>query len=221
MDANARRPVRVVVVDDHPLIRDVVKFACSARDDVRVVGEAADGPAALEVCERVRPDVVLLDLGLPGIDGLEVMRRLREAARGERVLVLSGRDDPEAVLEAIRAGASGFLEKTASLDRVVGAIAAVAAGADAFPDDVRRRASDHLADVADRARRGAAAASTLTRRERQVLDLVAEGLTSRQIAVRLGVSERTVETHVGSLYGKLGVRTRVQAVTRAAALGLT
>ena len=213
-------PIRVALVDDHPMIRDVLRAACQERPNLVVVGEASSGSEALVMCRNAAPDVLVLDLSLPGLDGLEVARRLRTLGDGPRILVLSARDDREAVLESIRAGASAFLDKTAPVERIIGAIESIASGAQVLSLEQQRRAHAALGDLARAARAAAAGSSFLTRREREVLDLLVGGLTSRQMAQRLAVSERTVEAHIASVYRKLDVRTRVQAVHRAASLGL-
>lgn len=212
-------PVRVLLVDDHPMVRDLVRVGCEEAG-IAVVGEASTGVQALAACRELVPDVLVLDLILPGMDGFELLQRLREEGRLPKVLVLTNRDDQEAVFESIRLGVSGYLEKTASLPEVVEAIRTVAAGGQVFSPEHERMARARIADLARRARRAAAVAARLTARERQVLDLISQGLTTRQVASRLGLSERTVESHLTSLYDKLEVRSRLQAVHRAASLGL-
>ncbi len=213
-------PVRVLVVDDHPMIREIVRLACEDRPDVAVVGEACDGSEALIRCRELRPDVVVLDLTLPGMDGLQVAAHLRRESPMPKILVLTARDDRATILEAIRAGVDGYLSKSVSIDQIGPAIVAVASGTQVFSSDHERLAQAQVGYLARRARDAARAASTLTRRERQVLGLIGAGLTNRQIASTLGVTERTTETHVANLYRKLQVRTRVQAVHHAASLGL-
>jgi DNA-binding NarL/FixJ family response regulator len=214
------QPTRVVVVDDHPLIRGLIREACDESPDLAVVGEAADGVEALRLISDARPDVVVLDLLLRGVDGLEVMRGMTEGGLSARVLVVSGSTDPASVFEAIRLGAMGFLEESAGVDQVVAAIREVALGHEVFSPDIDRRAYVALSERARRARDAWLVGSKLTPREREVLAMIVDGLTSRQMASRLHRSERTVETHTANLYRKLGVGTRVQAVRRAAALGL-
>jgi DNA-binding NarL/FixJ family response regulator len=220
MSSKAKAPTRVIIVDDHPMVRDMIRLGCEGNPAIRVIGEFGEGPEALEACRIDDPDVMVLDLILPGMDGFEVIRKLRQQGSRARVLVLTNRDDHDAVFESIRLGAEGFMEKTAPLEEIVGAIEAIGAGRQVFREDHERMAHRRLAEMARRASKAAKAASILTRRERQVLELIAEGLTTRQMASRLQLSERTVETHIANLYGKLDVRTRVQAVHRAAGLGL-
>jgi DNA-binding NarL/FixJ family response regulator len=213
-------PIRVLIVDDHPMVRDMIRAGCEDRSALEIVGEAGTGGEALEAIDRLRPDLVLLDLILPGGNGFDVIREVRSKDSGLRLLVLSNRDDGEAVFESMRLGANGYLEKTTSLDALLDAMEAVGRGEDVFSVAHEQLAHSHLTGLAGRARAGAAAAGMLTPRELDVVQLVAEGLTARQIASRLNVSPRTVETHIAKLYDKFGVRSRIQAIQRAAALGL-
>jgi DNA-binding NarL/FixJ family response regulator len=213
-------PLRVVIVDDHPMVRQVIRLSCLERPGLEIVGEASSGVEAIEMCVEVRPDVLVLDLGLPDIDGMEVIQRLREMHLAVHILVITGRDDRATVLNVLREGADGYLEKAGSIDRIGTAIEAVASGTRLFSLEHRREVQEEIGDMARRMRETAKAASSLSRRERQVLGLIGEGFTTRQMARRLGVSERTIESHISTLYHKLNVRTRVQALHRAAGLGL-
>jgi DNA-binding NarL/FixJ family response regulator len=212
--------IRVLVVDDHPMVRDIIALACRERPRLRVVGEAGDGIEALELARNLRPDVIVLDLGLPRLHGFDVIRLLREEGLPVRILVVSAREDGAAVFAASRLGADGYLDKTGSVTEVAAAVEAVAAGTRVFSGEHERGAHDVLREIARRSREAARLGSSLTPREGQVLELIARGLTTRQAASRLGVSDRTVETHVGNIYEKLDVRTRVQAVRRATAFRL-
>ncbi|HEX9123788.1 MAG TPA: response regulator transcription factor [Actinomycetota bacterium] len=214
------RPARVVIVDDNTVLRRVVAIACAATPGLDLVGEAQDGEEGLAVCERLAPDLVVLDLALPGIDGLEVARRLRASGNALRVLVLNGRGDGETVLAAMRAGVHGFMVKTTGIDEVASAMLGVARGERVFPPEQERAAVQELGRLARAARAGSRVASTLTPREVTILQLLAEGLTLRQVGRRLDISPRTVESHVAKLYRKLEVKTRVQAMAKAASLGL-
>ena len=218
--ATRGKPVRVLIVDDHPIVRAMVRVACDGRDGLKVVGEAGDGQEAIELATRLRPDVIVLDLILPGMSGLEVAARLALDDGAARVLILTATDDKSAVFEALRLGVNGYLEKTAPVDAIADAIAAVARGELVFSKELERRAQVQLGEFAKRARETAQALARLTPREREVLALLAEGLSTRQIANRLKLSARTVESHIGRVYEKLQVRTRVQALYRAAGLGL-
>jgi RNA polymerase sigma factor (sigma-70 family) len=212
--------VRVLVVDDHPIVRAMVRVACDGRDRLAVVGEAGDGAEALRQAADLQPDVIVLDLILPGMQGLEVAQALIADESAARILVLTATDDKSAVFEALRLGVSGYVEKTASVEEIADAIEAVARGELVFSKELERRAQVQLGEFARKARETARALARLTPRERQVLALLAEGLSTRQIAKRLGLSDRTVESHIGNVYQKLDVRTRVQALYRAAGLGL-
>lgn len=220
MPTDGEQGVRVLVVDDHPLVRTMVRLACDGRDGLTVVGEAGDGNEALELAGRLRPDVIVLDLILPRMSGLEVAGQLALDDSAARILILTATDDKSAVFEALRLGVNGYVEKTASVEEIADAIQAVARGELVFSKELERRAQVQLGEFARRARETAQALARLTPRERQVLALLAEGLSTRQIANRLKLSARTVESHIGNIYQKLDVRTRVQALYRAAGLGL-
>ena len=220
MNVSEAEQIRVVIVDDHPMVREIVALACNERPSLQVVGHAGDGWEALEQCALLDPDVVVLDLGLPGLSGFDVLVRLREQFASIRVLVVSGRDDPAAVFESVRLGADGYLEKTGSVDEIAAAVEAVGQGTKVFSVDHRRSVHVELGDLIRRSREAASLAARLTPREREILDLLAWGLSTRLMASRLGVSERTAEAHTRSLYRKLGVRSRVQAVHRAAEMNL-
>ena len=211
---------RVVVVDDHPMIRDVVTMACQVRGDLEVVGEADNGFRAVEVCLETGPDALVLDLGLPGLDGFEVMAQLRDLPRPPRVLVLSGLDDQAAMLRCLRGGAAGYLEKTCSVEEIAAAVAAVAGGTRVFSVGHRQGVLSELRRQARLARENARMSGSLTPREREVLTLLVRGLTTRQMSTRLKISERTTAAHIGALYRKIGVRSRTQAAHRAIQLGL-
>ena len=220
MRVSEAEQIRVVIVDDHPMVREIIALACNERASLQVVGQAGDGFEALEECALLRPDVVVLDLGLPGLSGFDVLVRLREQFPSTRVLIVSGRDDRAAVFESVRLGADGFLEKTGSVDEIAAAVEAVGQGTKVFSVDHRRSVHVELGDLIRRSREAASLAARLTRREREILDLLAWGLSTRLMASRLGVSERTAEAHTRSLYRKLGVRGGVQAVHRAAEMNL-
>ena len=213
--------VRVLVVEDHPVLRGVVRLACEHTPGLELAGEVGTGEEALEACRSLRPDVVVLDLALPGtLQGLDVARTVRAEGIAGRILVLTGRTDEQALFEAIRAGVDGYLEKTAGVRFIADALLRVGAGERVFTPEQERVAVAELGRLARQARESSGVRASLTERELQILELVSRGLTVKQVATRLGLSPRTVETHVAKLYRKLGVRNRVQAVSRAAALGI-
>jgi DNA-binding NarL/FixJ family response regulator len=205
--------IRVLVVDDHPIVRQGLVSVLSDEDDLEVVGEAGSGRAAIGLVARLRPDVVLLDLEMDDIDGIEAIPQLRSAHAAVEVLVFTAYDADERVLGAIRAGARGYLLKGASADEIARGIRSVASGGSYLEPRV---ASKVLAEVSAPRRTG----SMLSEREREVLRLVADGLPTKQIAVSLSISERTVKFHVNSIFHKLGADNRAQAVALAAQRGL-
>ena len=213
--------VRVLIVEDHPVLRGVVRLACEHTPGLALAGEVGTGEEAVEACRTLTPDVVVLDLSLPGrLQGLDVARTVRAEGTAARILVLTGRTDEQALFDAIRAGADGYLEKTAGVRFIADALHRVGRGERVFTPEQERIAVSELGRMARQARQSADVRAVLTDRELQILELVSQGLTVKQVASRIGLSPRTVETHIAKLYRKLGVRNRVQAVSKAAALGL-
>jgi len=200
--------IRVVVADDHAIVRAGVRALLAAEPDMLVVGEAGDGRDAIAKLTRAAPDVLIIDLSMPGMNGVEAIARARAAAPATRVLVLSMHAAPDYVRPALRAGAHGYVVKGAGLDDLVRAVRAVAAGERFLGPEAARVAAADLgaADERDDLAR-------LTPREREVLQLVAEGRTNREIAARLGLSPKTVDTHRTSLMNKLDLHD-AQALTR-------
>ncbi|MEA2556435.1 MAG: hypothetical protein QOI60_1766 [Actinomycetota bacterium] len=212
--------IRVLVVDAHPVIRGVVRLACEGTEDLELVAEAAEAGEALNAVTALSPHVVVLDLDLPGDGGRDTLTRLKEAHYPGRVLALSERSDGAAVLDALKLGVQSYLLKGTALRTLADAVRRTAAGERLIDPDLEQGAVLELGRFARKAREGSETAALLTVREQQILEHISEGLTMHQIGTRLGISPRTVETHVAKLYRKLGVRTRVQAVARAATLGL-
>jgi two-component system, NarL family, nitrate/nitrite response regulator NarL len=210
----------VLVIAVHPVIAGVVRLACEAADDLELIAAIDDPDAGVAAAATSESDVIVLDLDLRGTDVLELLRRLRSAAEPAAILALSDRAEGAVALDALRGGVDGFLVKADGLRTVGDAIRRVAVGERVIDPKAERAAAAHLPTFARQARESSGAGTSVTKRERQVLRYLAEGLTMRQIASRLNISPRTVETHVEKLYRKLGVRTRVQAVRRGAALHL-
>ncbi|QIK75432.1 response regulator [Nocardioides piscis] len=205
--------IRLVVVDDQGMVRAGFRSLLEAEPDLEVVGEAADGEQALEVVARLRPDVTLMDIRMPVLDGLAATRALVADEVPTRVLVLTTFDLDEYVFEALRAGASGFILKDAPAEELAAAVRVVAAGDSLLAPGVTRRVIDAFVRRAAPATRVLdPAMARLTPREVEVLGLLSRGLANADIAARLFVSEATIKTHVSSVLAKLGLRDRVQAV---------
>ena len=217
-------PIRVLLVDDQPLLRTGFRMILEAEPDLVVVGEAGDGDAALELARTLAPDVVLMDVRMPRMDGVEATRRIvgpHPAPGIARVLVLTTFDLDEYVVEALRAGASGFLLKDVPADDLVTAIRVVAAGDAVVAPSITRRLLDRFASHLPAADAPTPTAlARLTERELDVLRLVAKGRSNAEIAGELFVSETTVKTHVGHVLTKLDLRDRVQAAVFAYEVGL-
>jgi DNA-binding NarL/FixJ family response regulator len=214
---------RVLIADDQPLMRTGFRMILDAEPDIEVVGEAADGEEAIRLAAHVRADVVLMDVRMPRLDGIEATRRLAGPRVEDpvRVLILTTFDLDEYVLAALRAGASGFLLKDAPPEDLVEAIRIVAAGDALIAPSVTRRLLDRFAtSLPDPATVRPAALDSLTAREVEVLGLVARGMSNAEIAEQLVVSETTVKTHVGRILAKLDLRDRVQAVVLAYETGI-
>ncbi len=220
--AAAPTRIRVVLADDQAMVRSGLRLLLESEPDIEVVGEAGDGAEALEVIRWRQPDVVLMDVQMPGVDGLEAIRRLRDGpanASATRVIVLTTFDLDEYVFAALRAGAAGFLLKNAPADDLVAAVRTVAAGDALLAPSVTRTviaAFGHRRAPSETARELA----RLSEREREVLLLVARGRSNAEIAQELVIGEATVKTHLSSLFAKLGLRDRVEAVIFAYESGL-
>jgi DNA-binding NarL/FixJ family response regulator len=214
--------VRVLVVDDQGLVRAGFRMILEAQPDMEVVGEAADGLDAVAAAGRLRPDVVLMDIRMPGMDGLEATRRLAGPGVDDpvRVLILTTFDLDEYVFEALRAGASGFLLKDLPREDLVAAVRVVAGGEALLAPRITRRLIEEFARRPAGVEPDLSALETLTTREREALELLARGLSNAEMAAALYVSEHTVKTHVGNVLAKLGLRDRIQAVILAYEVGL-
>jgi DNA-binding NarL/FixJ family response regulator len=210
------QPIRIVVADDHPVVRTGFATLLGTQPDLTVVGTASDGAEAVHLCRRLSPDVVLMDVRMPVLDGIEATRQLcADGADGPRVIILTTFDLDAYVYDALRAGASGFILKDASAERLFDAVRVVAAGEALLAPAVTRRLIGEFARLKPDTVAPPAAAGRLaglTPRETQVLRLVAAGLSNLEIAERLVVSEETVKTHVSRILSKLALRDRTQAV---------
>ena len=204
--------IRVVLVDDQAMVRAGFRLILEAEDDIAIVGEASDGEQAIDVTRRMQPDVVLMDVQMPKMDGLEATRRLgQDSAIRSRVLILTTFEQDDYVFEALRAGASGFLLKNARPEDLVQAVRVVAAGEALLAPSITRRVIEEYSRRPAR-RRDDTDLANLTEREVEVLRLLATGLSNAELAARLYVSEGTVKTHLSHVLAKLGLRDRVQAV---------
>ena len=215
--------VRVAIADDQALVREGFRMILDAREDIEVVGEADDGAAAIDLVAESEPDVVLMDVRMPGVDGLEATERIVGSGSAARIVILTTYDLDEYVFSALRAGASGFLLKDARPQQLADAVRVVARGDALLAPTVTRRLLDRLTESlpgAVEAHRIEDVSDELTARELEVLRFVALGLSNKEIATRLTVAEPTVKTHVSSILRKLGLRDRVQAVVLAYDVGL-
>jgi DNA-binding NarL/FixJ family response regulator len=212
--------IRVLLADDQALVRSGFQMILASQPDIEVVGEAEDGRQAIDLTNRLAPHVVLMDVRMPVLDGLEATRRLVELGTAARIVILTTFDLDEYVYAAICAGASGFLLKDVRPSQLVDAIRVVADGEALLAPAVTKRLLERFAATLPRPEERAPALATLTDRERDVLELVASGLSNAEIAERLFLGETTVKTHVSSLLRKLGLRDRVQAVVLAYETGL-
>jgi DNA-binding NarL/FixJ family response regulator len=219
--------VRILVADDHQVVRAGFAALLDTQPDFTVVGTACDGAEAVRLSRELHPDVILMDVRMPGTDGIEATRQLAAGpAAGPRVLILTTFDLDDYVFDALRAGASGFLLKDVTAERLFDAVRVIAAGEALLAPAVTRRLIGEFARLKGSQAAGSAAGgghpglATLTPRETEVLSLVAEGLSNQQIAARLVVTEETVKTHVSRVLRKLGLRDRTQAVIAAYESGL-
>ncbi|MFB8028835.1 response regulator [Streptomyces sp. NPDC056465] len=198
--------IKVLLVDDHQVVRRGLRTFLEVQDDIEVVGEASDGAEGVARAEELRPDIVLMDIKMPGTDGIEALRRLRELENPARVLIVTSFTEQRTVVPALRAGASGYVYKDVDPDALAGAIRSVHAGHVLLQPEV---AGALLAQ--DDTGNGTGRGSTLTEREREVLGLIADGRSNREIARALVLSEKTVKTHVSNILMKLDLSDRTQA----------
>ena len=214
-------PIRILLVDDQRLMREGLRILLELEPDLEIVGEVENGQAALESYVNLQPDVVLMDVRMPGMDGVEATWRLRERWPGARVIILTTFDDDEYVFEGLRAGARGYLLKDVSGHDLAEAVRTVAAGGALIEPSVARKVVAEFARLASPVRPAEAGlAEPLSEREREILRLMAQGLSNREIAARLSLAEGTVKNYVTAILQKLGARDRTQAALRARELGV-
>ena len=208
--------IQIVVVDDHPVLRDGLSAVLSTQPDFRVIGEAESGVEAVEIIVELRPDVVMLDLEMPEMDGVETLQRLREDDPDIRVIVFTAFDTDERILPAVQAGAQGYLLKGAPRDQIGQAVRVVHSGDSLLQPVIASKLLRQASQTAD----STDALGSVTPRESEVLNLLAHGLQNKEIAAQLGISERTVKFHVGSILSKLNAGNRTEVVTIAVQRGL-
>jgi DNA-binding NarL/FixJ family response regulator len=211
-------PVRILIVDDHASFRAGLRALLGTAADLVVVGEAADGAAAVEAASTLHPDVILMDVTMPGSDGIEATRRIVDAAPHVAILMLTMGADDESVFAAIRAGARGYVLKGAQRPELLRAIRSVAAGEAIFGPGIARRLVDYFSRPAPAL--VAAPFPQLTEREREILDLIAAGRSNAEITARLVLSPKTVRNHISNVFAKLDVRDRAEAIVRGREAGL-
>ncbi|HEY0603913.1 MAG TPA: response regulator transcription factor [Herpetosiphonaceae bacterium] len=205
--------IRVVLADDHSVVRKGVREFLEEEPDIDVIGEASDGLQAVELATELQPDVIVMDIKMPQLSGVDATRRIRSAAPKVRVLALTAYDDDPYIFGLLEAGASGYVLKTAESSELIRAIRAVAAGQSALDPAIAPRIIARVAQPAP-------VAESLTERELEVLRLAARGLTNKQIGHDLDISDRTVQNHLANIYAKLGVASRTEAVTAALQRGM-
>ena len=210
--------IRVLITDDHAVVREGLRAFLELQDGLEVVGEAADGEEAVARAQQLWPDVILMDLVMPGLDGVAAMRRLRAAAPHSRVIVLTSFLDDDRLMPAIEAGAAGYLLKDVAPAQLAEAIRIAHAGETMISPAVATRLVQAIADRAEHA--PGPGDPGLTRREQEVLELLAQGYANKRIALELGIAEKTVKTHVGHVLAKLGAADRTQAAVHAVREGL-
>ncbi len=213
-------PIRILIADDHRVYREGVRALLDGDEGLAIVGEAASGDEAVAAAGRLAPDVILMDLKMPGLNGIEATRAILARAPAAAILVVTMFDDDDSVFAALRAGATGYLLKDADQEELLRAIRAVRRGEAIFGPAIARRMASYFAGRAAAPQPAAAPFPELTEREREVLDLIARGRNNAAIAARLGLSLKTVQNYVSTIFAKLQVEDRAQALLRARDAGL-
>ncbi|HEV8670329.1 MAG TPA: response regulator transcription factor [Candidatus Limnocylindria bacterium] len=208
---NEKRRIKILIVDDHAVVRSGLRTILEGEPDIEVVGEAGDGHAALELAQELLPDVVLMDINMGDWDGVTATRRVRNYVPSARVIVLTNYDEDDLVFSSIRAGASGYLLKEVTAQQLTNSIRTVADGFSLIYPSVARRVLDEFGQPRANAPSETDVYSDLTPREREVLRLVASGRANKEIGAQLGISERTVKTHISNIFSKLELTDRTQA----------
>jgi len=206
-----KRRIRILIVDDHAVVRSGLRTILDGETDIEVVGEAGDGHAALELAQELLPDVVLMDINMGDWDGVTATRRVRNYVPSARVIVLTNYDEDDLVFSSIRAGASGYLLKEVTATQLTNSIRTVADGFSLIYPSVARRVLDEFGQPRAKVNSDTDVYADLTPREREVLRLIASGRSNKEIAAQLGISERTVKTHISNIFSKLELTDRTQA----------
>ena len=212
-----KAPTRILIVDDHTMVRDGLSSMLQRQPDFEVVGEASNGKEGVEQAERLRPDLILMDLRMPEMDGVEAMRKIRIHQPEVDFLVLTTFDTDEYIFDAIEVGAKGFLLKDTSRDELFNAVRTISNGNSYFQPDIASRLADQFAVLR---KGGGHVTDALSEREREVLNLIAQGKANKEVASELSLSESTVKSHVSNIFSKLGVNDRTGAVTTAIQKGI-
>lgn len=212
-------PIRVLVADDHPMFRHGIRALLDSLDDMQVLGEAETGNAALAQAEQLQPDVILMDIQMPGLNGIDATRQIHRTSPHIAILILTMFEDDDSVFAAMQAGARGYLLKGAKHEQIIGAIRAVADGGAIFSPAIAQRMMNYFSDVTG-FRNTVTSFPELTAREREVLELLAQGFNNGEIAHKLVLSDKTVRNHVSNIFNKLQVSDRAQAILRARDAGM-
>ena len=218
-EASTQAPIRLLLADDHRMLRESLRRAMEEHG-FDVVGEAADGEEAVQLAERLRPDVVLMDVTMPVLDGVAATRRVRDQVPGTQVVMLTMHADREVLVDAIRAGAAGYLVKDCSTEEVVDTVRKAASGETALSPELAASMLGEVRDLASQEASGAGTEPIISKREEEVLQLIADGLSTTEVAANLYISVKTVKNHLASIYQKLDTRDRTQAVLQAVRMGI-